>query len=231
MEKNNKLGLFIFLGLLCIAISTPFAVSRFTDAGRSVSVKGLCEKEVLATRAIWPIVYKEGGNSIAELAANTEKKNGIIIEWLKAAGFSEKEISVSAPKIENLKANGYSQNNVYDYVMTSVITVCTDQVEKVVEYQAKQLSLVSKGIAVSGDSWEYTTSFEFTKLNDIKPEMIEQATKNARLAAEKFAKDSGSRVGKIISASQGQVSISDRDSNTPYVKTVRVVTSINYQLR
>ena len=78
--------------------------------------------------------------------------------------------------------------------------------------------------------WEYKTEYSFTKLNDIKPEMIEEATKNAREAAEKFAQDSDSKLGKIKKASQGQFSISDRDSNTPYIKSVRVVSSIDYFL-
>jgi hypothetical protein len=77
----------------------------------------------------------------------------------------------------------------------------------------------------------YNVSYEFTGLNDIKPEMIEEATKNAREVAEKFATDSNSKLGKIRNASQGQFSISDRDANTPYIKKVRVVTTVNYYLK
>ena len=74
-------------------------------------------------------------------------------------------------------------------------------------------------------------SYEFTGLNDIKPQMIEDATKNARAAAEKFAKDSDSKLGKIKSASQGQFTIANRDENTPYIKSVRVVTTVTYYLK
>lgn len=61
--------------------------------------------------------------------------------------------------------------------------------------------------------------------------MIEEATKNARASAEKFAQDSGSSLGKIRRANQGQFSITDRDSNTPYIKSVRVVTTVEYFLK
>ena len=72
--------------------------------------------------------------------------------------------------------------------------------------------------------------FIFSKLNDLKPEMIEEATKNARAVAEKFAEDSKSRLGKIKSASQGQFSVEDRDSSTPHIKQVRVVSTVEYYL-
>ena len=95
---------------------------------------------------------------------------------------------------------------------------------------AEQGELLQKGIAVTGGDYRYNVQYEYTGLNKIKPQMIEEATKNAREAAEKFAKDSESELGKIKSASQGQFSITDRDANTPYIKKVRVVTTVNYSL-
>lgn len=231
MTISNNTGRSIFFGLLAIAVALPLAVIRYTNASRTVTVRGLCEQEVKADRAIWPITLKEGGNSLSALAQSVDAKNKIVIEWLVSEGISESEISISAPKVEDQRANGY-QGRVYDYIMTSVITVCTSDIDRVVALQSKQFSLLGKGIAIgTGYAWENPTTYEYTALNSIKPQMIEQATINAREAAEKFAKDSGSRVGKILSASQGQFTISDRDSNTPYMKIVRVVTTVNYQLR
>ena len=89
---------------------------------------------------------------------------------------------------------------------------------------------MKQGIAITGGDYRYNVVYEFTGLNSIKPGMIEEATKNARSAAEKFAKDSESELGKIKSAYQGQFSIEDRDANTPYIKRVRVVTTIDYSL-
>ena len=95
-----------------------------------------------------------------------------------------------------------------------------------------QAELLNQCFAISGGDYRYNVVYEFTGLNDVKPQMIEEATKNARAAAEKFAKDSDSSLGKIRNASQGQFSISDRDANTPYIKSIRVVTTgIYYLLR
>ena len=90
--------------------------------------------------------------------------------------------------------------------------------------------LGSQGVAITGDGYEFRTEYLFTKLNDIKPEMIEEATIEARKVAQKFAEDSGSELGKIKTASQGQFSISPRDSNNPHIKNVRVVSTIVYYL-
>ena len=81
-----------------------------------------------------------------------------------------------------------------------------------------------------GGDYRYNVQYDYTGLNDIKPQMIEEATKNARAAAVKFAKDSDSELGKIKRAYQGQFSIEDRDANTPYIKRIRVVTTIDYSL-
>ena len=109
--------------------------------------------------------------------------------------------------------------------------MCTDKVDTVLALMPRQSELLKKGITGSGNSWENQIQFQFEGLNSIKPEMIEDATKNAREAAEKFAKDSDSRLGKIKTASQGTFTISDRDSNTPYIKKVRVVSSVTYYLK
>ena len=135
---------------------------------------------------------------------------------------------MAPPEVIDLQAERYysSENKPYRYNVTSVITVTSRDVDKVRRLMAKQTELLKQGIAIGNNF----VSYEFTGLNDIKPQMIEEATKNARAAAEKFAKDSNSKLGKIRSASQGQFSIYDRDANTPYIKSVRVVTTVNYSL-
>ena len=119
-----------------------------------------------------------------------------------------------------------------DYIVTAGVTVCSHQVELIVKLQTEQGKLYEKGIPVGmGDNWAHPITYSFTKLNDIKPAMIEEATINARQAAEKFAKDSNSKLGKIKTATQGQFSVSDRDNNTPYIKNIRVVTNVVYYLK
>ena len=96
---------------------------------------------------------------------------------------------------------------------------------------SRQGELLTQGVAVSATDYQNQITYDYTDLNKIKPKMIEEATKNAREAADKFAKDSESHLGKIKDASQGQFSIEDRDANTPFIKEVRVVSTIDYYLK
>lgn len=210
-------------------------VVHFKDSDRVVSVKGLSEKEVKADRAIWPLVYKLAGNDIVSLYKTIESTNAKIVSFLQSNGISQEEITVSPAEVVDMDAERYvSQGVKYRFNVTSVLTVTTDKVDLVVDLMSRQGDLLRDGIAVgSGDDYRYRTQFLYTSnsLNEIKPVMIEEATRNARVAAEKFARDSESRLGKIKRANQGQFSISDRDANTPYIKTVRVVTSVDYLLK
>lgn len=209
-------------------------VVHFKDSDRVVSVKGLSEKEVKADRAIWPLVYKLAGNDLGSLYNTIESTNAKIVSFLLSNGISEDEITVSPAEVVDMDTERYVTQGVkYRFNVTSVLTVSTSKVDLVVDLMSRQSDLLREGIAVGGDDYRYRTQFLYTSesLNGIKPVMIEEATRNARVAAEKFARDSESRLGKIKRANQGQFSISDRDANTPYIKTVRVVTSVDYLLK
>lgn len=119
----------------------------------------------------------------------------------------------------------------FRYVANQTITVYSNKVDKVYILSNKIGELVKENIAL-GSSNQYGTTMEYiyTKLNDLKPEMIETATKNAREVAAKFAKDSNSSLGKIKSANQGQFTITNRDQHNPQIKNVRVVSTIEYYL-
>ncbi len=224
-------GLFIMIGLMVLGMMIPKAVSEYRAYDRTVNVKGLCEREVKADKVIWPVVYKVMANDIQSLYDQTDRNNEIIMDFLMKGGMDKGEITVSVPQISDKFANEYGNNDrAYRYIATNVITVCTDKVDMVLSIMAKQSDLLKKGIVTGGNSWENPVEFKYEGLNDIKPSMIEEATRNARDAAEKFAKDSDSRLGKIKTASQGTFTIENRDSNTPYIKRIRVVTSITYYL-
>ena len=127
-------------------------------------------------------------------------------------------------------ANSYSNENVrYRYNVTNVIVVTSSKVDKIRKLIDAQTELLKQGVALTED-YEYQTTYEYTDLNSIKPEMIAEATRNAREAANKFAADSDSRLGKIKTATQGQFSITDRDQYTPYIKNIRIVTYVDYYL-
>ena len=188
--------------------------------------------EVPADKVTWPLVYKSLGNDLNALYEEIKRSNRTITEFLKEKGLTDKEISINAPVIVDMKAERYGNNQAspYRYNVTTVITVTSNKVDLVRGLITEQGELLKRGIAITTGDYQYNIQYEYTGLNTIKPQMIEEATKNARQAAEKFAKDSESTLGKIRHANQGQFSISDRDPNTPHIKKVRVVTTIDYSL-
>lgn len=232
MKGYSKEALILCVGLIIMGACIANGLTSAFQSDRIVTVKGLSEREVPADKVIWPLVYKELGNDPAEMYERLATKNRKVIDFLKEKGIAEKEICESAIQVSDRQADSYDQNNVlYRYKATSVITVTSSQVELIRKIMQSQSELMKMGIALVTE--EYGTNivkYEFTGLNKIKPDMIEESTKNARATAEKFAKDSESKLGKIRSASQGQFSIDNRDSNTPYIKRIRVVSTIEYYI-
>jgi hypothetical protein len=210
-------------------VGDGFVAARALE--RSVEVKGLAEREVPADTAIWPIQFVVAGNDLEPLLARLEQQGEQVRAFLTLRGFDEAEISVGAPSISDRLAQGYGDPNVrFRYSVSQVITVFTTEVDAVRGAGRELLELGKAGIVFTQDNYEYRTQYLFNGLNDIKPAMIEQATRNAREVAQKFAEDSDSRLGKIRTARQGQFSIADRDSNNPHIKNVRVVSTLEYYL-
>lgn len=224
-------ALLIAIGLGILGAFIKGGFSSISENGRVVTVRGLAEKEVPANKVTWPIVSKEVGNDLTSIYTKIQSTNAAIIKFLKGNGISEEEISVNAPQVYDLQAERYgNQNTPYRYNVTTVVVVTSSQVDKVRELITRQTELLKEGIAVVAGDYSYQTSYEYTGLNEVKPEMIAEATQNAREAALKFAADSHSELGKIKTASQGQFSIEDRDQYTPYIKKIRVVSTIVYFL-
>ncbi len=225
-------ALLVAVGLLLLGLCIKAGIDNFSHRDRAVTVRGLAEREVQADQVIWPIVTKEMGNDLPELYSRIQATNGKVVAFLKANGISDAEISVNPPSVEDRVANLYDNSTRIDarYRVTNVVVVTSSQVQKVNELILKQTDLMKEGIAVVAGDYQYRTEYNFTSLNDIKPEMVAQATKAAREAADKFAADCGSKLGKIKTAQQGQFSVEDRDPYTPYIKNVRVVNSITYYL-
>lgn len=217
------------LGLAFIGVMLPTAVSKFRGYDRTVTVKGLCEREVNADQVIWPIVCKVAGNDLPLAYKELERQQQTIRDFLIKGGVNDDEITPGAVEVSDQNTESYASDRKMRYILKGVITVCSKDIDKVRQLVATQSHLVEKGI-VTVDDWENRIQYSFESLNEIKPGMVEEATKNAREVAEKFAQDSGSRLGKIKTATQGTFSICDRDSNTPWIKEVRVVNSITYYM-
>ena len=219
------------IGLIILGTQIQKGINNFVEKDRIVTVIGLAEMEVPANKVTWPLMYKEVGNDLTALYNRINATNTAIVEFLKKKGITEEEISINAPEIIDMQAERYvGENKTYRYNVTTVITVTSAKVDLVRSLISEQSELLKQGIAITGGDYRYQIQYDYTSLNEIKPKMIEEATKNAREAALKFAKDSDSELGKIRRASQGQFSIDNRDANTPYIKRIRVVTTIDYLL-
>lgn len=230
MKKYISAAL-IALGIVILGLCIKAGIDNFSNRDRVVTVRGLCEKEVNANVVTWPIVTKEMGNELPAIYNRIQASNNAILDFLHANGITDAEISVNAPDVSDVQANAYNQREqLYRYIVTNVIVVKSEKVDKVNELIKKQTELLKQGIAIVAGDYSYPITYDYTELNSIKPEMIAEATRNARQAADKFAEDSESGLGKIKTASQGQFSIENRDQYTPYIKTVRIVTYITYYL-
>ena len=225
-------GLLIGVGLLLLGLCMKSGIDDFAHRDRIVTVRGLAQRDIPANKVTWPIVSKLTGDDLKSLYTQVQSIDSAITTFLKTNGITDAEISVNPPAVTDLKADQYNAANApYHYSVTAVVTVTSSRVELVRKLINRQTELMAQGIAITAGDYNYPTLYEYTDLNTIKPAMIAEATQNARKAADKFAEDSHSKLGKIKTASQGQFSIDDRDQYTPQIKTVRVVSTIEYYLK
>ena len=226
-----KESIVLALSIIGLGAFLYSAIIGVKDRERFINVRGLAEQEVKADYVIWPIVFKEVGNDLSALYETVQTKTQALEKFMSENGISKDEIGNASPDITDSESELYNnEKRPYRYVATVVVTVASKNVDRIRELMGKQGELLKQGIAFSEGDYRYRKVYSFNGLNNIKPAMIEEANKNARTAAQKFATDSGSKLGKIKSATQGQFSIEDRDENTPFIKKVRVVTTVQYFL-
>ena len=225
------LGLGIFLGLAALGFQLASAAIEFKQFERTVTVKGLAEREVLADIVIWPIQFIVADNDLQSLYRSIDAGTTSITAFLEEKGIAAADVSLSAPAITDKVAQQWGNDSAeYRYSATQTVTVYSRDIEKVRSVMSELSALGKQGIVLQSGNYESQTEYLYTGLNDIKPEMIEEATRNAREAATEFAQDSESELGKIRQASQGQFSISPRDKNNPHIMNVRVVSTVEYYL-
>lgn len=237
MSDSSKVSLFaviaaalLALALAFMAVSIKTGLLQFRDADKVVSVKGLAERTVEADLALWPINFTVLGDGLDALQSQIETQQDLIRSFLLLKGFAESDMQLSMPKITDQHANLYgSSPPPQRYRAEVTVLIRTGNIEQVKSGMQSVGELVKSGVALT-QSYEHQPQFIFTQLNAIKPEMIAEATREARAAADQFAHDAGAEVGSIRRASQGYFSIEDVDQYTPETKKVRVVTSVDYIL-
>lgn len=233
-SKQNSLvlGVFIFLGLTSLGYLLGNSAIKFKEYERTVTVKGLSEKEFGADIVIWPIQFTAAGNNLEELYEAIDGNTTKISEFLAGKGVDKKEISFTTPSITDKSAQQYGNQAKAEFRYTAIqtVTVYSSDIDSVRKVMGELSELGKQGIVFTGGNYQSQTEYLFARLNEIKPEMIEEATRKAREVAEKFASDSKSTLGKIRKATQGQFSITARDKNNPHIKKVRVVSTVEYYL-
>ena len=212
--KNNMLaGALVALGLCLGGLFIYCGISKYADKDRAVSVKGLSTREVEADYAVWPLSFGWNGN---------EKQH------LLSLGFEESDLRQGTISVDNNWENYYGDHRPeYKYTLRTSIIVSTDKVKLVVASQGKEADLLKEGIIVTSNKWDL--DYQYNGLPELKPAMIEEATQNARAVAQKFADDAQCSLGSIRRASQGQFSV-ENDQYQPWIKHVRVVTTVDYYL-
>ncbi|WP_321324445.1 SIMPL domain-containing protein [Thiomicrorhabdus sp.] len=237
MQVNNKvsallLGFFIFLGLSSLGYLLGNSALKYKQLDRTVTVKGLSEQEFKADIVIWPIRFVVASNNVEDLYGKIDENNQKIKVFLEKNGIKASEISFASPSINDKTAEQYSNaiKPEYRYSGSQIVTVYSKNIDDVLAVKSKLSELGKQGIVLTGSGYQTQTEYLFTRLNEVKPQMIEEATRKAREVAEKFATDSNSQLGKIKKASQGQFTISSRDKNNPQIKKVRVVSTVEYYL-
>ena len=226
--KNVAAGALIAIGLCCAGHFVYKGMSQNAMKDRAVSVKGLSTREVTADHAVWPLSYAWSGNDLSGLYTQLEQVTDRIRRHLLSLGFVNEDIQQGSISVENNWNNYYGDHRPeYKYTLSTSLVISTDNVDLVVKSQGKESDLLKEGIIVTSNSWNL--DYQYNGLPELKPSMIEEATRNARSVAQKFAEDAQCRLGSIRRASQGQFSI-ESDEYQPWVKHVRVVTTVDYFL-
>ncbi|MGO4168771.1 SIMPL domain-containing protein [Novosphingobium sp. YAF33] len=219
------------IGLVAGGYLLGDGMKRAHRADRSVTVRGLAERDVTADLATWTIAYSASAGDLSTAQSGVENDTQAIETFFRELGFPADALQPTGANVQQSKDNG-----VVTFTVRQRVTLRTQDVKRAQSAVRRQFELVRRGVILEEGSG---MAFTFTRLNDIKPPMVAAATRDARAAAEQFAQDSGAQVGAIKSATQGYFTIEARDgdsgggwgvSDTPY-KKVRVVTTVDFYLK
>jgi uncharacterized protein len=241
IEKYKWIIIAIFLsfGLILNGVFIGKYWYKAKISERFVSVKGLSEREVKANLGVWRIAFSASSNDLTDAQNRINNNNNYIKKFLIQNGFKEDEIRNDRQNVSDKETERFGEDvaNSKRFIISAAIILRSENVDLIDKVSSMTDKLIKGGVILQNDYMG--PSFIFTKLNDIKTEMIKEATQNARVSAEQFAKDSGAKIGGIRNATQGYFSIESRDNidiegqreNNQIFKKVRVVTNIEYWIK
>ena len=220
----------IGLGLTAAGYFIGEGISGRSAGRRIISVKGLSEKEVPASVATWTVGYTATGNELREINKKLAESTKAVLAFLKEAGFAEIDMAVQPPSLHDTSMDEREKDSPPPperYRADQAVLLRTSKVDAIKPALASASNLMVSGVLLSGKA---EPNYIFNQLNEIKPGMIQEATKNARIAAEQFSRDSQTTLGKLRSATQGWFQVENRDAATPERKIVRVVVDVEYEI-
>ena len=229
----------LVLGICAIVAATLIAdgLTGLRTGDRDVTVKGVAEREVRADLALWPIRFVATGDTLAQAQQQARSSRDAIAAFLKLQAIDDSAVELLRLDVTDTRANPYSGNNLeHKVIINQTLMVRSNDVDRIRQAAQNVSDLVDSGVVLSSDFGPSGPTYLFTGLNDIKPEMIAEATAAAREAAEQFARDASAELGSLRRANQGVFQILARDQapgiQEPQqpVKTVRVVSTVQYYL-
>ena len=248
MKDRNLilLSFALIIGLTLASIILGRAIERFRSADRYISVKGFSEHEVKSDFAVWTIKTRIANNDLSEGSKSIENAKNQVIDFLLRNGIDQNEIIQKDLIVNDKKAQEYSNNigDSYRFIIDKIIQVRSNDVDNIEKVSRMTDDLLKAGVVISTNDFQGSVKYIYTKLNEIKPSMLTEATKNAENAAKQFAMESNTKLGKLKKASQGLFTILDRDQSlsgqnegyyattgSDMYKRVRVVVNIDYSIK
>ena len=217
----------IAAGLALCGLFVELGIHRLANKDRAVTVKGLSMQDVKADHVVWPLNFVINGNNLPALYKDLAGVQKTVTDFLVEKGFAATDIQMGTTGVNDNWANYYDRRPDNHYTLNSSVIISTDNVDLVIASQGVLTELLNEGIILN--SYDWAVDYQYNSLNDLKPQMIEEATKNARAVAQMFADDAQCRLGSIRRANQGQFSV-ESDQYQPWIKHVRVVTTVDYYL-
>lgn len=235
MEEKNKnrfwgsvlLAASIAFGLLALGICIKGGIDNFANKDRKVKVKGLAERQVDADKVTWTMHLQEAGDDLKPIFASLNTKVASLQAFLKEKGIEGKgTVSASSANVDDNMANAWGNNRpLFRYSVSRSVSVTSKDTKFIDELMSKTDELLERNVILSSSYANY----EYTKFQELKPDMMAEAIGNAEKTAKQFAENSHSKINKIVEAGQGEFSIEDGD--VPYKKNIRVVSTITYSLK
>jgi len=230
----------VVLGVAAVASAALLAAGLrdIRTGDRYVTVKGVAEREVQADLALWPLRFVATGETLESAQAGAKRSLDAILGFVGRHGLDGEAVELQRLDVTDTRANAYQASGAGDrFIINQTLMLRSGDIEKVGRASQRIGELVDAGVVLSADYGPSGPTYVFSRLNDIKPEMIAAATASAREAAAQFAADAGAALGGLRNASQGVFQILPRDQapgiqeQQQPVKTVRVVTTVEYFLK